>query len=120
MSDSPEIILPKKPRSARHTVHRRTDCVRNFPGTEVRSEIGGCGDPEESRFPFAPVENAMGLFSKLAIKYPKNHILLTNLAKCEIKCNKKQEAKEHLRQALMIFDDFEDALNLLEELNNDQ
>ena len=65
-------------------------------------------------------ENAMGLFSKLAIKYPKNHILLTNLAKCEIKCNKKQEAKEHLRQALMIFDDFEDALNLLEELDNDQ
>ena len=62
-------------------------------------------------------ENAMGIFYKLANKYPQNHILLTNLAKCELKCNKKDEAQEHLRQALMIFDDYQEALDLLEEIN---
>ena len=60
----------------------------------------------------------MGIFSKLAIKYPKNHILLTNLAVCEVKCEKIKEANEHLRQALLIFDDYSPALKLLEELNN--
>ena len=64
-------------------------------------------------------ENAMGIFSKLIVKYSNSHILLTNLAKCELKCNKKSEAKEHLRQALMIFDDYDEALKLLEEINND-
>ena len=62
-------------------------------------------------------ENAMGIFYKLANKYPDNHILLTNLAKCELKCNKKEEAQEHIRQALMIFDDYQEALDLLEEIN---
>ncbi len=62
-------------------------------------------------------ENAMGIFYKLANKYPNNHILLTNLAKCEIKCSKISEAQEHLRQALMIFDDYKEALDLLEEIN---
>ena len=62
-------------------------------------------------------ENAMGIFYKLANKYPNNHILLTNLAKCEIKCSKISEAQEHLRQALMVFDDYKEALDLLEEIN---
>ncbi len=62
-------------------------------------------------------ENAMGIFYKLAQKYPQNHILLTNLAKCEAKCSKTKEALEHLRQALMVFDDYKEALDLLEELN---
>lgn len=62
-------------------------------------------------------ENAMGIFYKLAHSYPNNHILLTNLAKCELKCNKKAEAQEHLRQALLIFDDYQEALDLLEEIN---
>jgi len=63
-------------------------------------------------------ENAMGIFFKLSLTYPKNHILLTNLAKCEAKCNKIKEANEHLRQALMIYDDYQEALELLEEINN--
>jgi len=63
-------------------------------------------------------EDAMGIFYKLAQKYPNNHILLTNLAKCEYKCNKKETATEHLRQALMVYDDYQEALNLLEEINN--
>ena len=50
--------------------------------------------------------------------YPKNHILLTNLAKCEIKCSKLDEAKEHLRQALLIYDDYKEALDLLKEINS--
>jgi len=62
-------------------------------------------------------EGAMGIFYNLVQKYPQNHILLTNLAKCELKCDKKTEATEHLRQALMIFDDYKDALDLLEEIN---
>ena len=62
-------------------------------------------------------ENAMGIFYKLALSYPDNHILLTNLAKCELKCDKKNEAQEHIRQALMIFDDYQEALDLLEEIN---
>ncbi len=63
----------------------------------------------------AEEENAMGIFSKLIVKYPQNHILLTNLAKCELKCNRKKEAQEHLRQALLIYDDYEPALKLLGE-----
>ena len=63
-------------------------------------------------------ENAMGIFYKLALAYKDNHVLLTNLAKCEIKCAKINEAKEHLRQALMIFEDYQDALVLLEEIKN--
>lgn len=63
-------------------------------------------------------EQAAGLFFKLVKYYPKNHILLTNLAKCEYKIGKIEEAKEHLRKALLVFDDYQDALNLLEEINN--
>ena len=61
-------------------------------------------------------EDAMGIFSKLVVDYPKNHILLTNLAKCELQCQKITEATEHLRQALMIYSDFDEALKLLEEI----
>lgn len=61
---------------------------------------------------------AMGIFYKLALNYPKNHILLTNLAKCELKCGRKKEALDHIRQALLVFDDYSDALNLLEEVNS--
>lgn len=61
-------------------------------------------------------KEAMGILFNLSTKYPKNHIILTNLAKCEIKCDKKEEAREHLRQALMIYDDYSEALELLEEI----
>ena len=61
---------------------------------------------------------AMGIFYQLALKYPQNHILLVNLAKCEIKEGRRKEALEHLRQALMIFDDYDEALELIEEINN--
>ncbi len=61
--------------------------------------------------------DALGLYFKLAKTYPKNHIILTNLAKCEIKCDKINEAKEHLRQALMIYDDYSEALELLKEIS---
>ncbi len=64
-------------------------------------------------------EKAMGLFHKLAHIYPKNHIILTNLAKCELKCGRKKEALDHVRQALLIYDDYDEALSLLKELDND-
>lgn len=63
-------------------------------------------------------ENAMGIFSKLVVTYPKNHILLTNLAACESKCERKKEAQNHIQQALLIFDDYKPALKILEELKN--
>ena len=63
-------------------------------------------------------EKAMGIFYKLSFVYPKNHILLTNLAKCEFKCLKVDEAQEHLRQALMVYDDYKEALDLLKEINS--
>ncbi len=62
-------------------------------------------------------DSASGLLYKLADKYPKNHVLLTDLAECEIKCDKKQQAKKHLQDALMVFDDYEPALKLLEEIS---
>ena len=61
---------------------------------------------------------AIGIFYKLSLMYPQNHILLTNLAKCEYECGKTNEASEHLRQALMIFDDYKEALELLKEIND--
>lgn len=63
-------------------------------------------------------EPAMGILSKLIVTYPENHMMLTNLAKCEYNCNKKKEALEHLRQALMMYDDYEPAIRLLEVINN--
>ncbi len=63
-------------------------------------------------------DKALGLFFKLLKYYPKNHILLTNLARCEFETGKIEEAKEHVRQALLVFDDYQEALNLLEEINN--
>ncbi len=63
-------------------------------------------------------DKALGLFFKLLKYYPKNHILLTNLARCEYETGKIEEAKEHVRQALLVFDDYQEALNLLEEINN--
>ncbi len=63
-------------------------------------------------------EKAMGIFFRLAKTYPKNHIILTNLAKCENICGKKKEALDHIRQALMVYDDYEDALKLLKEIEN--
>ena len=63
-------------------------------------------------------QEALGLFSKLIKDYPKNHMLLVNLAKCEYKTLKKDQALEQLRQALLIFEDYPEALELLEEINN--
>ena len=63
-------------------------------------------------------EKAHNLFHKVLNAYQKNHILLTNLAKCEYKMGKKDEALEHIRQALMIFEDYKEALELLKEIKN--
>ncbi len=90
------------------------DTIEKTQDDETMNMLGICY-LEEQEF-----DKALGIFYKLAVNYPKNHILLTNLAKCEYKTNKKKEALEHIRQALMIFDDYNDALSLLEEINNGQ
>ncbi|MBR5304216.1 MAG: tetratricopeptide repeat protein [Candidatus Gastranaerophilales bacterium] len=88
------------------------DIIEQVQDDETMNMLGICYLVEEN------YHDAMGIFHKLVLNYPKNHILLTNLAKCEYNCDKKQEANEHLRQALMIFDDYKEALDLLEEINN--
>lgn len=88
------------------------DIIEKTKDDETMNMLAICYLEEEN------YKDAMGIFYKLAQIYPKNHILLTNLAKCEYKCEKKNEALEHLRQALLVFDDYKDALDLLEEINN--
>ena len=88
------------------------DLIEKTQDDETVNMLGIC------QMELGEYEKAMGSFFKLAKIYPKNHILLTNLAKCEYKCDKINEAKEHLRQALMVFDDYKEALDLLEEINN--
>ena len=88
------------------------DIIEQVQDDETINMLGICNLELED------YEGALGLFFKLAKNYPKNHILLTNLAKCEYKCGKENEALEHIRQALLVFDDYADALNLLEEINN--
>jgi len=88
------------------------DIIEQVQDDETMNMLGICYLEEEN------YNDALGIFFKLLQRYPKNHILLTNLAKCEYKCNKKNEAIEHVRQALMIFDDYQEALDLLEEINS--
>ena len=88
------------------------DIIEQVQDDETVNMLGICYLEEEN------YNEALGLFFKLIKSYPDNHILLTNLAKCEYKCNKKEEALEHIRRALMIFDDYKEALELLEEINN--
>ena len=89
-----------------------SDIIEQVQDDETINMLGVC------HLELEEYEQAAGLFFKLVKYYPKNHILLTNLAKCEYKIGKIKEAKEHLRQALLVFDDYQDALNLLEEINN--
>ncbi len=63
-------------------------------------------------------EAAAGIFKKLKESYPNNHILLCDLAKCEIKIEKYKEAKENIKQALMLYPDFEYGIKLLKEVEN--
>ena len=58
---------------------------------------------------------AAGIFKKLAGKYPENHLLLCDLAKCELKMGEIENAKENAKKALLIFPDFEDAIKILKE-----
>ncbi len=88
------------------------DIIEKVQDDETMNLLGICYLENEE------FDNALGIFYKLVLNYPENHILLTNLAKCEYKSNRKKEAVEHLRQALMVFDDYKDALDLLEEINN--
>ena len=88
------------------------DIVEQVQDDETINMLGICYLEEKN------YKDAIGCFSKLAKTYSNNHILLTNLARCEYEIGKKNEAMEHIRQALMIFDDYTDALNLLEEINN--
>ena len=65
-------------------------------------------------------KSAAGIFNKLAKTYPNNHILLTELAKCQLKLGAFQNAKENAKKALMIFSDFEDAIKVLKEAQNNE
>lgn len=88
------------------------DIIQQTKDEEVLNMLGYCYLEGKE------YENAAGIYSKLVQKYPKNHILLTNLAKCELETNRKDKALEHLRQALFIYDDYPEALELLKEVKN--
>ncbi len=65
-------------------------------------------------------ETAANIFHKLSHEYPENHLLLCDLARCEIKLGKLDHAKEHIKKALMIFPDFEEGIKLLKEVQNNE
>ncbi len=64
--------------------------------------------------------HARNLFYKLIDRYPENHILFTNLAYCEHKIGEDTLALEHIRRALLIFDDYKEAKELLEEIKSNE
>ena len=88
------------------------DIIEQVQDDETMNMLGSC------YLELKDYENAMGLFYQLVKRYSKNHILLTNLARCEFECGKKDEAQEHVRQALLIFDYYSEALKILEEIDN--
>ena len=59
---------------------------------------------------------ACGIFEKLKKDFPKNHILLCNLARCYLGLNEVQKAKEAAQEALLIFSDYDEALKILKEV----
>ena len=61
-------------------------------------------------------KTAAGILSKLKEAYPDNHILLCDLAKCEIKIGEYDNAKENIKKALMQFPGFDYGLKLLKEV----
>ena len=63
---------------------------------------------------------AAGIFQKLVQIYDNNHILLCDLAKCELNMHEFENAKEHVKKALMIFADFEDGLKILKEIQKEE
>jgi len=64
-------------------------------------------------------EIARALFGKLCELYPKNHLLLTDCAKCYLKTGQIKEAREYASRALKIFSGFSDALKILKETQNE-
>ena len=64
-------------------------------------------------------EKAIGIFHHLHHEYPSNYMILANLAKCHLKLNEKEKAKNYAMKALEIFPDCNDALKILKEVNND-
>ena len=63
---------------------------------------------------------AAGIFKKLTENYENNHILLCDLANCELNMGEFKNAKEHAKKALMIFPDFEDGLKILKEIQKEE
>ncbi|GBF23459.1 TPR repeat-containing protein, partial [Candidatus Gastranaerophilus sp. (ex Termes propinquus)] len=63
---------------------------------------------------------ARDIFKELTGKYPKNHIMLTNLAKCELKLNEFEAAKTYASKALEVFSDFDDAIKILKKVEQNE
>ncbi len=120
LSISPDNFLAKTHIAKLYFLQRNYDVAKQFlldvvekvHDDETLNMLGVCYLENQE------YEEAMGIFFNLSRKYSNNHMLLTNLAKCELKCGKKKEALEHIRQALFIYDDYKDALELLEEISD--
>ncbi len=66
---------------------------------------------QENNYP-----DAMGLFIDIDRKYPNNTSNLMNLAKCALKLQKTEEAKEYLQRYTDIFPEDKDAISMLADL----
>ena len=64
-------------------------------------------------------EKAIGIYTKLHLVYPDNHIISTKLAECYLKINERQKAKSFAMKALERFSDYEDAIKILKEVNKE-
>ena len=64
---------------------------------------------------------AKNTLSEIIKEHPKNHIIACELATCLLNLKENENAKHYAQQALSIYPDFEDALNIIKKLekNND-
>lgn len=67
-------------------------------------------------FELKEFEEAIKLFTVIDQSYPNNPNNLLNMAKCQIKLNNKEKAKELLNKILEFFPEYEDAIELLNSI----
>jgi tetratricopeptide (TPR) repeat protein len=65
-------------------------------------------------------KKAIKIYEKLLEMYPKNHLVLTSLAQGYFEIKDFKNAKKYATEALTIFSDFEDALEILDKIKEEK
>ncbi len=65
-------------------------------------------------------EQAIEIFENLKKEFPKNHILITNLAQCYLKLGDIEYAKKNANEALLIFPEYSDAIKIIKKVEKDE